>query len=122
MIGDLFRALDAPMTPPPAYGTVHILLIVVGLTLCISLAWLCRKFDEKKNKILLLTFSGVLIASEIFKQLFLYFVLCNNSICWGEFPFQMCSLPMYLCPIAVLSKNKRVQNVCYGYMMCFNLL
>lgn len=122
MIGDLFRALDAPMTPPPAYGTVHILLIVVGLTLCISLAWLCRKFDERKNKILLLTFSGILIASEIFKQLFLYFVLCNNSICWGEFPFQMCSLPMYLCPIAVLSKNKRVQKMCYGYMMCFNLL
>lgn len=122
MIGNLFRMLDIPMTPPPAYGTLHILMIVIGMTLCISLAWLCRKFDDRKNKILLLAFSGVLIASEIFKQLFLYFVICNNSICWGEFPFQMCSLPMYLCPIAVLSKNKRVQKMCYGYMMCFNLL
>ena len=110
------------MTPPPAYGVFHISLIVVGMTLCISLAWLCRKFDDRKNKILLLAFAGVLIFSEIFKQLFLFYVIEDNSIYWGEFPFQMCSLPMYLCPIAVFCKNERIKKVCYGFMMCFNLL
>ncbi|MBQ8344915.1 MAG: YwaF family protein [Clostridia bacterium] len=122
MLDKWMHSLAAEMTPPPAYGTVHILLIVIGLTLCISLAWFCRKFDERKNKILLLTFWGVLVLSEVFKQLFLYYVTANHSICWGEFPFQMCSLPMYLCPVAVFSKHERVQKAAYSFMMCFNLL
>lgn len=118
----LMRSIAAEMTPPPAYGAIHITLIIVGLTLCVSLAWLCRRFDDRKNRILLLSFSGVLIFSEIFKQIFLYYVIEDGGICWGELPFQMCSLPMYLCPIAVFSKNERLKKACYGFMMCFNLL
>jgi uncharacterized membrane protein YwaF len=116
------RSIAVEMTPPPAYGAVHIITIIVGLTLCISLAWLCRRFDDRKNKILLLTFSGVLILSEIFKQIFLFYVIEDGGICWGELPFQMCSLPMYLCPLAVLCKNERISKAAYGFMMCFNLL
>ena len=122
ILENLMRSIAAEMTPPPAYGVAHIILMIVGLTLCISLAWLCRKFDDKKNKILLLSFSGVLILSEIFKQIFLYYDIEDGGICWGEFPFQMCSLPMYLCPLAVLSKNERISKAAYGFMMCFNLL
>lgn len=122
IIEKMMNAIAAEMTPPPAYGTFHIILIVVGMTLCISLAWLCRKFDDKKNKILLLAFAGVLIVSEVFKQLFLFYVVEDHAICWGEFPFQMCSMPMYLCPVAVFSKNERVKRTVYGFMMCFNLL
>ena len=122
MIEKLMLALAAEMTPPPAYGTVHIIMIVVGLSLTISLAFLCRRFDERKNKILLLTFAGVLIASEVFKQLFLFYVIEDHSICWGELPFQMCSMPMYLCPVAVLCKSPRLRKAAYGFMMCFNLL
>ncbi len=121
-IEKLTWALECEMTPPPAYGLFHIILIAVGLTLCISLAWLCRKFDDRKNKILLLSFAGVLIASEILKQVFLFYVIEGGAISWGELPFQMCSMPMYLCPIAVLCKNERVKRACYGFMMCFNLL
>jgi len=121
-IEKLMHKMAAEMSPPPAYGVFHITLIVLGMTLAVSLAWLCRNFDEKKNKILLLCFSGVLIASEIFKQLFLFYVVENNAISWGEFPFQMCSMPMYLCPLAVFCKNERVKRAVYGFMMCFNML
>ena len=122
IIEKFMHLIAAEMTPPPAYGLFHIILIIVGMTLCISLAWLCRKFDDKKNKTLLLWFAGVLIASEVFKQLFLFYVVEDNSICWGEFPFQMCSMPMYLCPIAVFCKNERVRRAAYGFMMTFNLV
>ena len=122
VLDKMMNAIAAEMTPPPAYGTFQIILIIVGMSLCISLARLCRKFDDRKNKILLLSFAGVLIASEIFKQIFLFFVIEDNAICWGEFPFQMCSMPMYLCPVAVLSKNERISRAAYGFMMCFNLL
>ena len=122
IIEKLMWAVECEMVPPTAYGLFHIILIIVGLTLCISLAWICRKFDDKKNKILLLSFAGVLIASEIFKHMFLFYVIEGGAISWGEFPFQMCSMPMYLCPFAVLTKNERFRRAAYGFMMCFNLL
>lgn len=122
IIERFMQSIAADMTPPPAYGTFHIILIIVGMTLCISLAWFCRKFDDRKNKILLLCFAGVLIASEIFKQLFLFYAVEDHAISWGECPFQMCSMPMYLCPIAVFCKNERVSRALYSFMMCFNML
>ena len=118
----LMNALAGTMTPPTAYGTVHIIIIIVGFAITISAAWFLRGLDERRNKMLLLIYAGVLIASEIFKQIFLYYVLCDGAICWGEFPFQMCSLPMYLCPIAVFTKNERLRDACYSFMMCFNML
>lgn len=122
MIEQFMNTISVEMTPPPAYGAFHLILIFAGLTFCISMAWLCRKFDDKQNKIFLLCFSGVLIASEIFKQLFLFYAVEGKAISWGEFPFQMCSMPMYLCPIAAFSKNERIRRAAYGFMMCFNLL
>lgn len=121
-IENAVRALDAPMTPPAAYGAFHICLIIFGMGGCILLAWLFRRFDEKKNGIVLLTLCGILIASEIVKQLFLFFVTNNGAVAWGEFPFQMCSMPMYLCPVAVFCKNERLRRAAYGFMMTFNLL
>lgn len=110
------------MTPPPAYGLVHIIILIVGFAVCLSGAWLLRGANERQNKIILLTYAGILIASEIFKQIFLFYVCCDGAICWGEFPFQMCSLPMYLCPIAVFTKNERLRDAAYSFMMCFNMM
>jgi hypothetical protein len=118
----LMMALAAEMTPPPAYGTVHIVMIVVGLSLCISLAWLCRRLDERGHRRLLLICAGTLIVGELFKQLFLFYVIGGRGIVWGELPFQMCSMPMYLCPVAALCRSERVKKAACGFVMCFNLL
>ena len=118
----IMHLFEADMTPPPAYGLIHILLIVIGLPTCILLGWLLRRLDDKKNKIFILSFAGVLILSEIFKHLFIFFVDNGHAFDWGEFPFQMCSMPMYLCPLAVLCKNERLSRAAYTFMMCFNLL
>ena len=122
IIEKLMNLISASMTPPPAYGAFHICLMIFGMGFCISMAWLCRRFDEKKNRILLLSLAGALILSEIVKQLFLYYVTNGYAICWGEFPFQMCSLPMYLCPFVCFGKNEKAKRAAYGFMMSFNLL
>jgi hypothetical protein len=96
VIEKMMWALECEIVPPEAYGLFHIVLIVVGLTLCITLAWLCRNLDDRRNRILLLSFACALIASEVFKQCFLFYVIEGGAISWGEFPFQLCSMPMYL--------------------------
>ena len=38
-----------------------------------------------------------MLASEIYKQLFLYFIVNGQTYDWWFFPFQLCSVPMYMC-------------------------
>ena len=80
IIERLMNLISASMSPPPAYGIFHICLMIFGMGFCISMAWLCRKFDERKNRILLLSLAGALILSEIVKQLFLFYITMKYII------------------------------------------
>lgn len=42
-------------------------------------------------------FGLFLAACELYKQLFLFFIIHQQHYDWWYFPFQLCSLPMYLC-------------------------
>ena len=96
-------------------GIMVIACVVMGLTVA-------RKHSVKADRITISVFSVILIGCEVFKQLFLFYVIEGGAVSWGEFPFQMCSMPMYLCPLAVFTKNERLRRACYGFMMCFNLI
>lgn len=49
------------------------------------------------------TFCGILmLASELWKQWTLTFIMNSGSYIWWYFPFQLCSIPMYVCLAAGL--------------------
>ena len=125
----LDKALEATaweMTPPPAYGTFHLSFAIIGIALCFLLGYKLRNISERGNKIVLFSTGAFLILTEIYKQLFYYFYMANpegiNQYDWWIFPFQLCSVPMYLCIIAVFLKPGPVQNGIYGFMTTYNLL
>lgn len=118
----LINATAWTMTPPPAYGLFHITFTVVGFLLSVFLALKLRKLGEKGNKILLMGCGIFLAVTEIYKQLFYYFYIGGGNYQWWIFPFQMCSVPMYLCILAPLLKPGRVQKGMYNFMMIYNLL
>ncbi len=110
------------MTRPESYGVFHLTFFFVGLAVSAVLAWLLRGLGEKGNKVLLLTVGGVLLASEIYRQLFYYHVIGNGSVQWWTLPFQLCDMPIYLCIIAPLLKKGKVQDALYNFMLAFNLM
>lgn len=63
-----------------------------------------------------------LAASEAYKQLFLYFAVNHRHYDWWFFPFQLCSLPMYLCLALPFLKEGQLKTVCCTFMQDFNLL
>jgi hypothetical protein len=111
-----------PMEKPPAYGTFHLTFAFIGLALSFLLAWRLRNLSEKGNRILLTGCGLFLVITEIYKQLFYYYYIGGGSYQWWIFPFQLCSVPMYLCLIAPWLKCKKVQKGMYNFMMTFNLL
>lgn len=110
------------MIPPKAYGSFHILFTVIGFALCAVLAIACRRLSEKAHRRLLLSLGLFLAGTELYKQLFYYYYIGNCSYQWWIFPFQLCSVPMYLCIIAALIPKGRVQRGIYAFMSTFNML
>ena len=110
------------ITAPRAYGPFHLTFTFVGIALCVFLAWKLRKVGEKGNKIILLSVGIFLLLTEVYKQLFYFYHMENNEYAYWIFPFQLCSVPMYLCIIAALIRPGRLQSGMYCFMTTFNLL
>ena len=118
----LVEATAWKMTPPPAYGLFHLSFTFIGIAVCILLACKLRKLSERGHKTVLGCVGGFLILTEIYKQLFYCFYMSDNSYVWWIFPFQLCSVPMYLCIIAIFLKPGPVRNGICGFMTTYNLL
>lgn len=117
-----FESVAWPMDPPPAYGVFHILFTLIGFTVCGYLAWRLRNVSNKAAGLILFFCGLVLSLSEVFKQFFCYFVIADNTYHWGEFPFQLCSVPMYMCLFAPWLKPGKTQRAMYSFMVLYNLL
>ena len=111
-----------PMERPEAYGPFHLTWLILALIFCIVSAWLLRNLSEKANRIILLSIGVLLLICEVYKQLFYYYYIGKQSYQWWIFPFQLCSVPMYLCLIAPILKPGKLQSGMYHFMLTFNLL
>ncbi len=118
----LIEATAWTMEKPKAYGPFHLIFTFVGLAVCVLLAYLLRKTGKRGNRIVLVSVGAFLIITEIYKQLFYYYHIGGGSYQWWIFPFQLCSVPMYLCVIAPFLKEGKVQSAMYHFMTTFNLL
>jgi len=125
----MFDALDRfvestawPMAQPPAYGAFHLLFTLIGFALCALIAWKLRNCSDKAARWILFSVGLILSLSEAYKQLFYYFAIMDNTYSWGDFPFQLCSIPMYMCLIAPWLKPGKLQRGMYSFMVLYNLL
>lgn len=121
LIKNIIDILNISMETPKSYGAFHILFVIIGLIVVATLAYFLRNTNEKQNKIVLLTCSSFLIICEIIKQLDYYLILENPGYDWWVFPFQLCSVPMYLCFIVAFVKQGVVKNAMYNFLAIFNM-
>ena len=122
MLDSFFESISWPMEPPPAYGAFHILFTLIGFAVCGFSAWKLRNVNDKVAGRILFFCGLFLTISEVFKQFFYYFVMMDNCYSWGDFPFQLCSIPMYMCLIAPWLKPGKLQRGMYSFMVLYNLL
>lgn len=110
------------MTKPETFGTFHLCFLIFGMAACVGLSYLLRKSTEKQNKIILWSVGGFLLISEIYKQLFYTFYLGGGEYQWWIFPFQLCSVPMYLCLVVPFIKSEKIKQYFYTFLATYNLL
>lgn len=87
-----------------------------------SVLLLFQKNKESPTALAVFFCGFFLAATECWKQLFLYYVVNEQTCNWWYFPFQLCSLPMYFCLILPLVPSKKGQTIICTFMQDFNLL
>ncbi|MBQ8174403.1 MAG: YwaF family protein [Clostridia bacterium] len=121
-LDSLIKLTAWEMVKPKAYGVFHLTFTFVGFAVCLLLAYLLRNLGERGNRRLLTGVGVFLMLTEVYKQLFYTYYIGGGSYQWWIFPFQLCSVPMYLCVIAPWLKNEKVKRGMYAFMTTFNLL
>ncbi len=122
MLETFINATAWTMQTPKAYGPFHLIFSAVGLAVSLLLAYLLRRTGEKANRRILVGVSLFLIIAEVYKQLFYYYHIGGGSYQWWIFPFQLCSVPMYLCLLAAFIPDGKLKNSIYDFMLSYNLM
>ena len=120
MGGEKMSELLHPMERPVAWGAFHAHFFFIGIPTAILLAFLLRQLGKKGEKRLFLYVGMFLIVSEIFKQI--AYTSIEGSYRFDLIPFQLCSIPMYMCLIAPWMKPGKLQRGMYSFMVLYNLL
>ena len=115
--GDMSLLFDSQ---PQFFGTLHVIMLVLGV---IGNVIMYRYLKNKDENYLLnfLFYTGLLmVITEIYKQWFCYVYVFNREINLWYFPWQLCSMPMYL-SLIVKFLDKKKQNVVLVFLASISL-
>ena len=117
----LLQALDAQMTEPTPFGLFHLFFLAVIIGLCVFIVCKCRNISEKSLRTVLIATGVTLIALEIYKQFNVAYDWEEDtwSYPWSAFPFQFCSTPLYVMPLAALVKRETLRSRLYTFLASY---
>jgi uncharacterized membrane protein YwaF len=79
-----------------------------------------RKHDPKTDRRVITAMALTLLAGEIFKQLFWFEYYQYYR--WEIFPFQFCSVPIYVSLFAAFAPWDKAREVCYRFLAFFGII
>ena len=124
----ILRVTAWPMTPPAPYSAFHILLTLFGAGLAVFFARIFSKkirstsAPEPYFRRILFSCGVLLSLMELYKQAFLYVIEFDSHFDWWYFPFQLCSVPMYICLAAPLLRSEQTLRRAATFLQDFGLL
>lgn len=107
--------ISTAVEPIKAYSPGHLVFCLIVLLLAVSMVRILKKADKEK----LIFVTGIVLAVlEVIKQILMYRIYGFYS--WSDLPFQLCSIPMYMCLIfPFLEKGRGVIEL---FLRSFGLL
>jgi hypothetical protein len=130
LLEKLIYALSGQMPRPGNYGWFHLMFMGIILLVTVFLCVRYRDASPKQERAILLFFWGLIVLLELYKEL--QFAMnytepvAENPITWsyewGSFPFQFCSTPFYILPIAALARREKVRDAARMFLATYALI
>lgn len=113
------------MEVPKPFGWFHLLSWGVTIAVTVLLCVFHKKDDPNMVRRVVLTTAIIVIALEIYKQIVFTYSLSNGEIVsnfmWYTFPFQFCSMPMYIGLLAGITKRGKVHDAFCTFLATYAL-
>ncbi len=111
---------DSLVIGPGMFSWFHFLWLGIMVAFCVALGLLGRKHDPKTDRTVVGALGIVLLLGEIFKQLFWfeYYGYYRFEI----FPYQFCSVPIYVSLFALFAPWDKAREVCCRFLAFFGII
>ena len=118
--------LQATMDIPQAFSLWHIISLLAVVASCVLAGFFMRKASNKTLRIFLIVTSAVLVVCELLKQgvfsMGVHDGVATWDYAWYVFPFQFCSMPMYIGLVAGIIRPGKVQDCLLSFLSTFAIL
>ena len=118
-------AISATMDTPPMYGWLHLLFLGLTVLLTVLLLVLFQNADRRTERRILLAVWLTMLLAELYKQLVVSMTVEDGvavwEYVWFYFPFQLCSTPLFVLPLAFLLPEGRVHRAAVSFLASFAL-
>ena len=96
---------DYVVKTPSVGGLTHLFAVLFTLFLSLIASKTAKKVTNKKADMIVLLYGLFILVLEIYKQLYMTYILNDGIYGWSYFPYQFCSVPMYVALICPFIKN-----------------
>lgn len=121
--GGILELLDTSMNKPSPYGWFHLLSFAISIIVAIIL---CVNYKSKKPfsvRMIILIVAILVSILEIYKQVNYSFSYGNDGISfdyqWYIFPWQFCSMPMFVGLLAGLTKKGKLHDSLCAFLATY---
>ncbi len=118
----LLRVLDSEMQTPTPYGWFHLLCFALSIIASILLCATHKKGDDKRVRRVVFTVACIVAILEIYKQInysFSYGDAITFDYQWYAFPWQFCSMPMYVGLLTGVFRKGRVHAALCAFLATY---
>ena len=112
---ELLRIFDTSMETPQPYGWFHLLWCALTVLAAVALCLLYKKGIVRNVRTVVLITAVIVTVLEVYKQInytFSYEDGIKANFQWYAFPWQFCSMPMYVGLLAGLTKGRVHRALC----------
>ena len=106
----MIELFDTTMETPISFGSYHLIAWAVTILSAVALCLLYKKIGDRGMRWVILAVSVIAILLEVYKQITFTFSVTDGEVVsdyqWYAFPFQFCSVPMYVGILAGVTKGK----------------
>lgn len=126
LIYKLYNLAATEEPEPLPWGRYHVLWVLGVLALTAILCTALKDCKDMGFRVCILALFGIMLIFEIYKQIFFSMEMVDGVLTfnynWGNFPFQLCSTPLYVLPFLGILRDGPVRDFAASYTVSFTLL
>ena len=120
----IIHAFQGTMKTPTNYSLFHLIAVATVIVSTIAVCLLMKNAKQKAFRIFVFVCWFVILLLEVYKQLVFSFELVDGKPVWDyqwyAFPFQLCSVQLYLLPFVIFLKDGKVRNAIMAFLTLFS--